>query len=126
MVTVETDAIRLEGVTFVRALVTNTRTTPQVVRLESTLPGPVWPPQNGREDAAEWGGTTWEGVVDPGRCRGVGFATPAEPPEAGDEEAMRLVSTSRASPDRLEGTADETLSELDEWVPTNDVLSGER
>lgn len=126
MVPVETETTTLEGVTFVRALVTNTRTTPQVVRLESTLPGPVWPPQNGREDAAEWDGAAWEGIVDAGRCRGVGFATPAEQADADDEAAMRLVSTSRASPDRLEGTADETLSKLDEWVPTNDVVSGER
>lgn len=92
MVEVETAYERRVGVTLVRATVTNTRTTPQFVRLRSTLDGPTWPPGRGRVGALEWNGDTWEGVVEPGQCRGVGFATPATPAKTAADSASKPVS----------------------------------
>lgn len=76
----ETDVIRRHSVAFVRATVSNGRVTRQLVRLEPRFDGPVWAPRAGRGGGLEWTADEWRGVVEPGRTRGFGFATPDDPP----------------------------------------------
>lgn len=153
MVEVETASERRTGVTLVRATVTNTRTTPQFVRLRSTLDGPTWPPGHGRVGALEWNGDTWKGVIEPGQCRGVGFATPATPTKTAADSAselgsergsvsgsevesrfesesepkppLELVTVERASAESRTTTR-EVLADLDDWSPPTDVFSRSR
>lgn len=116
MVELTVDCERRAGVTLVRARVTNTRRTPQRVTVESRLSGPVWPPRRGPVSAPEWDGDTWEGVVRPGRTRGVGFASPAAP----EGTPVELVATARADgadPDPLA-----VLASLDGWAPPTDAV----
>ncbi|MFP9193254.1 hypothetical protein ACLI4Q_16595 [Natrialbaceae archaeon A-CW1-1] len=79
MVEVDSRKTGRAGVAFVRVVVTNTQTTPQHVRLRSTLSGPIWVPRRGDLPAPEWAGDVWEATLEPGRCRGFGFETPLEP-----------------------------------------------
>ncbi|WP_339105130.1 hypothetical protein [Haloterrigena salinisoli] len=118
MVEVEATCERCEDVTLVRVTVTNTRSTPQTVRLRSRLEGPVWPPRAGSVAAPEWDEDRWTGRVKPGRTRGLGFASPAPPLES----PVEIAEVRRADGD--EPTSSETvLADLEEWAPTTDVLS---
>lgn len=107
------------GVTFVTATVRNTQTTPQRVRLESQLDGPTWPPRRNGVTAPAWTDRCWEATIDPGRTRGIGFASPAVP----TEPAIELLEQSRAADD--EGCPTDVLAGLDEWEPPSDVLTPE-
>ncbi|ELY36605.1 DUF7857 domain-containing protein [Natronorubrum tibetense] len=118
MVEVDWETDRREGVTFVTAIVANTQTTPQTVRLENRLDGPTWSPRRNGITAPEWDGDVWEGTVEPGRRRGVGFASPSPP----TEPPLEVLEVSRVS-DATTATADEVLAELDGWAPTPDVLT---
>ncbi|SEH16980.1 hypothetical protein SAMN04487967_2899 [Natronorubrum sediminis] len=119
MVTLDYDVTRRDGVTFVTALVRNTQTTPQTVRLESRLEGPVWPPRRDGITTPEWDGKTWNGTIKPGRTRGIGFASPAQPTEPPlercDERRCRRSGNESATPA-------ETLATLEGWAPPTDVL----
>lgn len=119
MVEIDCEQARREGVTFVTATVTNTRTTPQTVRLESRLDGPTWPPRRDGVTAPEWGGNVWKATVEPGHCRGVGFASPATP----TEPPLEILEVARVSDDTA--TPDEVLAALEGWAPTSDVLTPE-
>lgn len=121
MVKLETECERTDEVTFVRATVTNTRSTAQIVRVKSQLDGPTWPPSRDGFPAPEWDGDCWEKGLLPGRSRGFGFASPAEPVE----EPLEIISIERASPDDLE-TVDEVLAELESPFPPRDVLGGQQ
>lgn len=118
MVEVDWEADRREGVTFVSAIVTNTQTTPQTVRLESRLDGPTWPPRRDGVRAPEWDGDVWAGTVESGRRRGVGFASPAPP----TEPPLEILEVSRVTEDTTT-SPDEVLAALDGWAPTPDVLT---
>lgn len=78
MVELETTVHRCHGVPFVAVTLTNGRGTTQRVTLRNTLPGPTWPPRR-RGVSPAWDGRTWEGTLEPGATRGVGFASPAVP-----------------------------------------------
>ena len=112
---------RRDGVTFVRAVLTNSQTTAQMVGLENQLDGPTWSPRRGSVIDPAWSGDVWEDTIEPGRTRGVGFASPA-PPRA-DEEPVAVVAVDRAA-DRRAST-NEVLAALDDWSPTIEVLSRE-
>lgn len=120
MVAVDAECERRNGVTFVRATVTNGRATPQTVCVQSTLEGPVWPPRHGSVIAPEWEERRWTGTVRPGRTRGIGFASPATPLE----DPLEIVDVRRgdASDDR---SSRAVLADLEEWSPPRDVLSRE-
>jgi hypothetical protein len=118
MVHLEWEIDRRDGVTFVSATVRNMHTTPQTVRLESRLDGETWAPRRGGDTGREWDGDVWTGVVDPGRCRGVGFATPAAPAEP----PLELVDACRAS-DATGSESAGVLRSLEAWQPTRDVLT---
>lgn len=117
MVELEWEADRRNDATFVAATVTNTRTTPQSVRVESRLDGPTWPHRRNGVTAPEWDEDGWTATIEPGRCRGIGFASSGEataPP-------LEVVTVERASSPR-QPSPERTLSELDAWSPTTDVL----
>lgn len=118
MVTIESTIDRRGGITFVRAVILNGRSTSQRVRLGSTVNGPTWAPRRGRA-AAEWCDGTWEGIVEAGSCRGVGFATPAE----SDGDPIALESTERATGETPVRDAAAVAATLEEWAPPRDVLS---
>lgn len=113
MVDVDATCERHDTTTLVRGLVTNTRSTPQRVRLRSRLEGPTLAPK--RADR-EWDGDVWTGIVRPGRTRGIGFASPAPPVDT----PVAVVDTRRAddeSIDRLEFDTD-----FEAWKPTAEVV----
>ncbi len=116
MVEVDWDTTHCKGVTFVVATVTNTQTTPQRVRLESQLDGPIWPPRRNGVTAPEWSGRLWDATIDPGRSRGVGFASSAAP----TAPPIELVDVSRG-PTGTERSPAEILPTLEEWAPTSEV-----
>ncbi|QSX00929.1 hypothetical protein [Haloterrigena alkaliphila] len=109
---------RREGVTFVSAIVTNTQTTPQRTRLESRLEGPTWPPRRDGATRPEWKDHCWEGTVEPGRSRGIGFASPAPPVEP----PVEIVAAERATDEPTRST-DDVIAGLDGWAPPTDVLT---
>jgi hypothetical protein len=117
MVEVETSVDQVDGVTVVRATVTNTRSTPQIVRLESQLDGPTWPPRRGAVSAPCWSDGVWERAIRPSRSIGVGFASPAEPVEP----PLELVEVQRASEEDFE-PADQVLAALDRAIPPRCVF----
>lgn len=136
MVTVESNAIRTNGVTTVRTVITNAQSTPQTVRLRSRLEGPVWPPRRSgvvdprwviheRESGTDPGTATelvsaavWQATIRPGRSRGVGFASPAPP----TDPLVEVVSSDRHEADEPLRSPAEVLAELDDWRPTSEVL----
>ncbi|MBZ6493611.1 hypothetical protein [Natrinema longum] len=121
MVTLETNSERTNGITMVRVTVTNTRSTPQTVRLQLLLDGPVWPPRHDGLVDPHWNDDDrWEATVRPGRCRGIGFASPAEP----TDPLVEVVSSERHEGEKTRPAA--VLGELDRWQPTNEVLEHER
>lgn len=133
MVEVDANYDRRAGVTLVRATVRNTRTTAQLVRLRSALDGPTWPPRHRGVTTPEWTSDTWEGIVEPNQCRGVGFASPAAPVEQdpnaeSDSHTDSLVDvvTVERAPVEPQDTTREVLAELEEWSPPLEVFSRPR
>lgn len=118
MVEVDTTVERRCGVTFVAAKVRNTRSTPQRVRVASTLDGPVWPPNDAESQSPEWVDGTWQSTILPGQTRGMGFASPAEPTES----PASIVSVSRATGETTDESDEDVLAELDDWSPPSDIL----
>jgi len=116
MIRLDADWTRQNGVTRVRATVTNGRNTPQRVEIGSTIDGQVWAPRSGPLGVAEWSGARWSGVVPPERTRGVGFATSAVP----SEDPVEIVSVERAT-DRVseEGAV---LAELERSSPPSAIV----
>lgn len=121
MVQLDTSLERTDGVTFVRATVTNTRGTAQLVRVESRLDGPTWPPRRDGFTAPEWDGNCWEKGLLPGRCHGFGFASPAEPVDP----PLEVVAIERIDPEELR-SVEEVLAGLDSPFPPREILQGRR
>ncbi|MEY7850970.1 hypothetical protein AB7C87_17420 [Natrarchaeobius sp. A-rgal3] len=121
MVTVETNANRVNGVTTVRVVLANTHSTPQTVRLRSCLEGPVWPPRTNGVPDPRWDENRWESTIRPGRRRGVGFATPAPP----TDPLVEVVSSERHDADEPVQSPETVLADLEDWCPTSDVLERE-
>lgn len=117
-VVLETETERREGVTLVSATVENALTTTQVVRLEHRLDGPVWPPAERGITEPEWEGETWRMTLPPGRSRGLGFASPADPvdPPLVVETARRATAADDGRP------PGSVLAELDDWKPPRSVV----
>lgn len=120
MAEVEAEFHRRDGLTFVQATVTNSRTTRQWIRVESRLDGPIWPPDRGTAATPEWTGESWEATLEPGQTVGLGFATPAEP----TEPVVEVASTRRATDDTDRERTRDVMAKLDDWSPPSDLLSG--
>lgn len=122
MVNIESGFEREEGVTFVRVTIENTRRTPQQVRLKSTLDGPVWAPGNPLVGAPEWEDRTWEGTIFPGRSRGVGFASPAAPPERAGADPVDVIDTKRVTTEEATDPR-QVIAKLESWTPPSDAFA---
>jgi len=122
MVRVETSTNRRAGVTFVTARVTNTRSTPQTVRMRSDVDGPMSQPRTGDGLSPEWTEDTWQATILPGQTRGMGFATPVEPAGSPTE----IVSVSRMENYEQATRNEEVLAELDEWSPPSGILTDDQ
>lgn len=121
MIDVDSTVDHRNGVTFVRATVTNPQRTPQSVRLESQLDGPTWSPRVRGVTEPAWNGDAWEAIVRPGRSCGLGFASPAPPVDS----PLELVLVRRA--DGADGSsAAHTIASLPDWSPSGDVVLRER
>lgn len=121
MIELDWEIDRIEGVTLVSATVATTATTPQRVRIESRLDGPLWHPGRGPHPDPEWTDAGWDGIVEPNQHRGIGFASPAAPAEP----PLEMVAARRASTDRSANEVD-ALASLTEWKPSPDVLERQR
>lgn len=115
---VETTVDRSDGVTFVRAQVTNRRSTPQRVALRVQVDGPVWSPRSDTVNVSQWRGDRWEARIEPGQTVGLGFATPAAP----EEPVLEVADRGRATTDD-EPAAEDVISELEPARPPADVLA---
>lgn len=123
MVGIESDTDRRDGVTLVSVRVSNTRRTPQRVTLRSTLEGAIWSPGVGIVDTAGWEDGIWTGTIRPGRTRGVGFASPATPPEVPGLGPVELVGARRVSTDEVDPAT--VVASLEEWAPPSEVFAGD-
>lgn len=65
-------------VTLVAVRVTNDASRAQRVRIANRLDGPVWPPRVGGRPAPGWDDGGYEGVLDAGETRSLGYATPSD------------------------------------------------
>ncbi|WP_312911562.1 hypothetical protein [Natronosalvus caseinilyticus] len=140
MVEVEATATTVSGVAFVCAMVWNTYTTPQRVRVRSTVLGPTWAPRDGEGATSGWSNDEWTARLEPGRRRGFGFATPVSESvddartanttdartdlEAALESPVELVSTERADGEGGPARPDDVLASLASWAPIGAVLDG--
>ncbi len=118
MVTVEADVRRRGELTLVRAVLTNDHATARTVRLRSRLGGPVRPPRRNGVVDPRWNDGVWEVTIGPGRCRGVGFVSPAPP----TEPPIEVVSTDR--PHDRARSPEAVLATLDGWRPTDATAGG--
>lgn len=71
------DRLEVPGVTLVALRVRNETSTARRVRVRNALDGPAWPPRREGYPAAGWDETGFEGVVDAGAVRALGYASPA-------------------------------------------------
>ena len=112
----ETEAFRRGGVTLVAARVTNERENPQRVRVADRCGGSVLPPRTNGLPVAGWDDGGWEGVVDAGETRPVGYATRAPPSDPPADVAW----TERAASDP---TPASTLDDLGDPRPPRDAVT---
>jgi hypothetical protein len=79
-------------VTLVELVVENPAETATRVRIGNRLDGPVWPPRTDGVPEAGWDDGGFEGVVDGGDRRSLGYASPGD----GDGPPVEVVWTERA------------------------------
>lgn len=79
----DTSLERTGDVTLVAVRVTNTANRAKRIRVANQLDGPVWPPRVGGRPAPGWDDGGYEGVLDAGETRSLGYATPAAPTQPG-------------------------------------------
>jgi hypothetical protein len=103
-VRVTTETHRRNGVTLVAVRVDHEGEQCRRVRLANECEGPVWPPREDGLPAPGWDDGGWEGVLDPGERRPLGYATPGEP----SDPPVSVAWTERAAdgpPDASEAVA---------------------
>ncbi|MFC3477648.1 DUF7857 domain-containing protein [Halobacterium litoreum] len=113
----ETEVYRRDGVTLVAVLVHNDDDHPVRVRVANRCAGAVWPPREGDLPAPGWDDGGWEGVVEPGGRRALGYATPGAPGSPPAEVAW----TERAA-DGVPTTA-EAVADLGDPRPPRDAVT---
>jgi len=120
MITLDAKTNRHGEATLVQATVTNTFGTPQQVTLESQTET-TWPPRFRGSLRPEWTNGRWEGRLEAGQRRALGFATPETIPG----EPLVIESAKRA-PDGQDTPATERsriLDSLEAWEPPSATLS---
>lgn len=114
MPTVTVDTRRTDGVTFVEARIF--AEAPHLIRLESRLDGPVWPPRSDGKVAAGWDERGLTQEISAG-VTGVGFATPAPPTEP-------AIALTAAEPvERLPDGVAAWLERMEKRVATAETLA---
>lgn len=113
----ETAVHRQRGVTLVAVRVTNDDEHARRVRVANRCDGPVLPPCEQGVPVPGWDDGGWEGVVDAGAAKPLGYATPAPPADPPVEFAW----SERAA--ESEPTAAETLADLGDPRPPADAVS---
>lgn len=121
MVTVESGATAVDGVTLVTVRVSGDGVARRV-RVEQRLDGPVWPPRREGRPVAGWDETGYEGTVPAEGRLVLGYATPAPPdsPPVSVEEGAVVEETDAA------GIADDptaVLQRLGDPSPPRDAVS---
>jgi hypothetical protein len=111
MVSLDITTERHDGVTLVRAVVTNDKATPQAVTLRQAVDGPSWSPRRDGTVVTEWEDGRWTDVIQPGQSRGLGFATPVDP----SGSPLEIVSAERAEDDQTQ--TKDVIASLEEWAP---------
>ena len=121
----DTSLERTGGVTLVAVRVTNTADRAKRVRVANRLDGPVWPPSVGGRPAPGWDDGGYEGVLDAGEVRSLGYATPADTAECHVSSAPVEVAWVEDAPN---GPPDEppspgvVVAELGDPRPPRDAL----
>ena len=113
----ETETHRRGGVTLVAVRVTNDGDQPQRVRVANRSDGTVWPPRQRGLPEPGWDDGGWEGVLDAGATRALGYATaapPADPP-------VEFAWTERSADG--EPTTTEAFAEFGDPRPPRDVVA---
>lgn len=113
---VATETHRRGGVTLVAIRVEHDGEQRQRVRLANECAGPVWPPREEGLPAPGWDDGGWEGVLDPGERKPLGYATPGEP----RDPPVTVAWTERAA----EGPPDasEAVAEFGDPRPPRDAV----
>ncbi|MFB6072109.1 MAG: hypothetical protein ABEJ88_03985 [Halobacterium sp.] len=112
----ETETHRRGGVTLVAVRVCNDGDEPTRVRVANRCAGAVWPPREYGLPAPGWDDGGWEGVVDPGETRPLGYATPGEPADPPAEFAW----TERAADAEL--TPGDAVADFGDPRPPRDAV----
>lgn len=113
----ETAVHRRRGVTLVAVRVTNDGNQARRVRVANRCDGPVLPPCEQGVPVPGWDDGGWEGVVDAGAAKPLGYATSAQPADPPVEVAWY----ERAA--ESEPTATGTLADLGDPRPPADAVS---
>ena len=113
---VATETHRRNGVTLVAVRVEHDGEQRQRVRLANECAGPVWPPREDGLPAPGWDDGGWEGVLDPGERKPLGYATPGRPADP----PVTVAWTERAA----EGPPDarEAVAEFGDPRPPRDAV----
>lgn len=114
---------RAGDVTLVAVSATNTASRPKRVRVANRLDGPVWPPRVGGRSAPGWDDGGFEGVLDAGETRALGYATPA-PSIPGDSDPVTVVWVEDApdGPQSTPPTPGAVVARLGDPRPPRDAI----
>lgn len=113
------DTRRIDGVTLVSIRLRNPHDEPLRFRIENRLDGPVWPPRTGGRPEAGWDENGYEGVLGPGRRRGLGYATPGQ--DSDPPAVLAWVEPGAAGADS--DHADSVLARFGDPRPPRSVLT---
>lgn len=114
----ESETHRRSGVTLVAVRVTNDDEEARRVRVANRCDGPVWPPRERDIPVAGWDDGGWEGVLEPGETKPLGYATPATPASP----AVEFAWTERAA-DGEPPTGSDALAQLGDPRPPHDAVT---
>jgi len=95
----------LSGVTLVAVRVHNDDDHPKRARVANRCEGAVWPPREDGLPVPGWDDGGWEGVIEAGTSRALGYATPA-PPASPPAEIAWTERAADGVPDTAEAVAD--------------------
>lgn len=117
MATLDWHTTGSDDVTLVELLVTSD--SPEHIRIENCLNGPVWPPRRQGVPAAGWTDDGYEGVVAPDDRLVLGYASPADP----DDPPARIASATPAGEaEQNELSPEDVVRALGDPTPPRDAI----